>query len=73
MPKVLWILNVELKTQIEFLTAAELASKLKVPESWVREQSKPSRTSDPIPVTHFGKHNRYAWGSKKFTDWLNRR
>jgi len=57
----------------EFLTAAELAGRLKVPVSWVVEQSKKSRTSDPIPVHRFGKHNSYAWGSKKLTDWINRR
>ena len=59
--------------QIEILTAAELAAKLKVRESWIVEQTKRSRASDPIPTIRFGKHNRYAWGSKAFMAWLARR
>lgn len=58
---------------IEYLTAEELAARLKVLPSWVKEQSKPSRTSDPIPTVRFGKHPRYPWGSKALTDWLARR
>jgi hypothetical protein len=57
----------------EFLTAEELAARLKVRPSWVSEMSKPSRISDPIPVARFGKHKRYAWGSKALTAWLERR
>lgn len=60
-------------SQIEVLTAAELAARLKVRESWVIEQTKPSRTSDPIPTMRFGKHNRYGWNSKALTAWLERR
>jgi len=58
---------------IEILTAEELASRLKVSKSWVVEQSKPSRTSDPIPTIRFGKHRRYGWNSKALTAWLGRR
>jgi hypothetical protein len=43
----------------EVLTSAELAQRLKVKESWVVDQSKRSRTSDPIPVFRLGKHRRY--------------
>jgi hypothetical protein len=60
-------------SQIEVLTAAELAIRLKVRESWITEQTKRSRTSDPIPTVRFGKHKRYAWGSKVFSAWLERR
>jgi hypothetical protein len=60
-------------SQIEILTAAELAARLKVRESWIVEQTKPSRASDPIPTIRFGKHSRYAWGSKALTAWLARR
>jgi len=58
---------------IEFLTAPELAARLKVRGSWVTEQTKRSRSSDPIPVVRFGKHNRYAWGSKALIAWISRR
>ena len=58
---------------VEILTCEELAARLKVKPSWVVEMSKPSRTSDPIPLVKLGKHNRYAWGSKLLAAWLNRR
>jgi hypothetical protein len=47
----------------EVLTTTELAERLKVKESWVVDQSKPSRTADPIPVFRLGKYRRYLWGS----------
>lgn len=59
--------------QVEILTREEFAEKLKVLPSWVREMSKPSRTSDPIPVMRLGKHVRYLWGSKPMQAWLARR
>jgi hypothetical protein len=34
----------------EVLTTAELAVRLKVKESWVVDQSKRSRSADPIPI-----------------------
>ena len=58
---------------IEFLTADELAARLKVKRSWVIEATKRSRTSDPLPTVRFGRHNRYAWGSKAMTAWISRR
>jgi len=42
-------------------------------ESWVVDQSKRSRTSDPIPVFRLGKHRRYRWGSPELNAWLDRR
>ena len=57
----------------EVLTSAELAQRLKVRESWVVDQSKRSRTSDPIPVFRLGKHRRYRWGSSEMNSWLDRR
>ena len=59
--------------EIEILTAAELAQRLKVKESWVIDASQPARNSDPIPVGKMGKHNRYAWNSKAMNAWLARR
>jgi hypothetical protein len=57
----------------EILDSSELALRLKVKESWVVEQSKRSRTRDPIPVFRLGKHRRYRWGSPEMNDWLARR
>jgi hypothetical protein len=59
--------------EIEILNSSELALRLKVKESWVIEQSKRSRTSDPIPILRLGKHRRYRWGSPEMNDWLARR
>src|ERR1022692_2765733 len=59
--------------QLEMLTSAELAERLKVRESWVIDQSKRSRTSDPIPILKLGKHRRYRWGSPELGAWLERR
>ena len=47
----------------EVLTTTEFAERLKVKESWVVDQSKRSRTSDPISIFRLGKHRRYLWGS----------
>ena|ERR1700733_4020269 len=60
-------------TDYEVLTSAELAQRLRVKESWVVDQSKRSRTSDPIPVFRLGKHRRYRWGSPELNGWLERR
>jgi hypothetical protein len=49
------------KAVVEILNSSELAVRLKVKESWVIEQSKRSRTVDPIPVLRLGKHRRYRW------------
>ena len=57
----------------EVLTSAELARRLKVKESWVVDQSKRSRTHNPIPVFRLGKHRRYRWGSPELNAWLDRR
>jgi len=58
---------------IEIIDAAEMAARLKVKESWIVQESKPSRTSDPIPVFRLGKHRRYRWGSPEMNAWLSRR
>jgi hypothetical protein len=63
----------DVSPNIEVLTAAELAARLKVRESWVVEMTKPSRTSDPIPTKRFGEHKRYFWESKALMAWLDRR
>jgi len=58
---------------IEISDAAEMAARLRVKESWIVEESKPSRSSDPIPVFLLGKHRRYRWGSPEMNAWLSRR
>jgi hypothetical protein len=65
--------RVSMEFDFEVLTSDELAQRLKVKESWVVDQSKRSRTSDPIPVFRLGKHRRYRWGSPEMNAWLDRR
>lgn len=65
--------TVFMSNAIEIIDAAEMAARLKVKESWIVQESKPSRTSDPIPVFRLGKHRRYRWGSLEMNAWLSRR
>jgi hypothetical protein len=56
----------------EVLTAGELAARWRVPESWVREQTR-SRCGDPIPHIRLGRYVRFSWGSPELEYWWNRR
>src|SRR6266849_9154055 len=56
----------------EVLTAGELASRWRLPESWVREQTR-SRCGDPIPHVRLGRYIRFSWGSPELDQWWNRR
>ena len=56
---------------IEIIDSSELASRLKIPESWVRDHTR-NRTNDPIPHLQPGRYVRFRWGSPKLADWLER-
>lgn len=56
----------------EVLTAKELAARWRVPESWVREQTR-SRCVDPIPHVRLGRYVRFSWASPELTSWWKRR
>ena len=46
------------------LTPAELAARLSVPQSWVREKTRQRarvRDGDPLPVVRLGKYVRFNW------------
>ena len=68
--------NKTLSTQAHFelLTPVELAEKLKVPVSWVRDRTR-SRDlqGDVIPHLRLGRYIRFQWGSPELEAWLNRR
>jgi hypothetical protein len=59
-------------SQVEIIDAGELASRLKLPKSWVLEGTR-SRAVDPIPHLRFGRYVRFKWGSTELNDWLQRR
>jgi hypothetical protein len=55
------------------LTAAELAARLSVPESWVRERVRKRsriRDVDPLPCVVLGKYKRFRWADVKA--WVSR-
>ena len=55
------------------LTAAELAARLAVPQSWVREKTRERarvRDHDPLPVVRLGKYVRFNWAEVE--KWLAR-
>jgi len=56
----------------EVLTSDELAKRLRVPSTWIRQQVR-SRAIDPIPHFKLGRYVRFSWGSPELTEWLRRR
>jgi hypothetical protein len=55
------------------LTPAELAVRLAVAESWVREKTRERarlRDKDPLPVVRLGKYTRFSWPA--IEAWLAR-
>jgi hypothetical protein len=55
------------------IDAPELAWRLKVPESWVRNRTR-ARTpaSERIPCIRLGRYVRFEWGSPRLQGWLDR-
>jgi hypothetical protein len=55
------------------LTSPQLAIKLNVPPSWIREKTRQrarTRDEDPLPVVRLGKYVRFDW--KAVSEWLER-
>ena len=59
---------------IELLDSAEFASRLRVPESWVRNRTR-ARTpkQERIPCIRLGRYVRFEWGSVLLLEWLARK
>jgi hypothetical protein len=58
--------------QFELLTATQLAERLNLPTSWVRNQCR-TRAVDPPPSLIFGKYRRYQWGHPDLVNWIEKR
>jgi hypothetical protein len=61
------------ETSPGLLTPAELAARLRVNESWIREKTRERarvRDSDPLPVVRLGKYVRFSWPAVEA--WLAR-
>ena len=56
----------------EIIGTKELASRLNLPESWIRDATR-SRNPDPVPHLKFGKYTRFRWRSPEMQQWLERR
>jgi hypothetical protein len=55
----------------DLLTPAELAERLKVPKSWVFEQTRRRakvRNANPLPCIRLGKYLRFSW--PKVCEWM---
>jgi hypothetical protein len=55
----------------DLLTADELASRLKLPKSWVFEQTRERakvRCKSPLPHIHLGKYLRFSW--PQVCEWM---
>jgi hypothetical protein len=59
-------------TQYEFIDSRELARRLTVPASWIRDQVR-ARSEDPLPHVNLGKYVRFLWGSPALELWIRRR
>jgi len=58
-------------SQCEIVDSKELATRWKVPETWVREQVR-RRAQDRIPHIRFGKYVRFEWNCPDLTSWYDR-
>lgn len=56
----------------EFIDSRELARRLTVPTSWIRDQVR-ARSEDPLPHVNLGKYVRFLWGSPALELWIQRR
>ena len=56
---------------IEIIDSKELATRLRVPESWVRDRVR-TRSDDPLPHVKIGRYVRFEWGSPDLVEWWAR-
>ncbi len=61
--------NVEPMRLYEMIGPIELARRLTLPETWVRDRTR-LYAADPIPHLKFGKYVRFRWGSPEMEAWL---
>jgi hypothetical protein len=58
--------------ELEYIDSKELAKRLNLPDSWVRNHTQAS-AKDPIPHADFDRYVRYLWNGPELTAWLKRR
>jgi hypothetical protein len=59
---------------VELIDSVELARRLQVPDSWVRNRTR-ARTpaTERIPCLRFGRYVRFAWDSPSLQAWIRGR
>ena len=59
---------------LELIDSAELATRWRVPESWIRNHTR-ERTpkDDRIPCIRLGRYVRFEWGSQRLQQWLEKK
>lgn len=56
---------------VELIDSAELATRWKVPESWIRNHTRARTPKDErIPCVRLGRYVRFEWGSPLLSEWL---
>jgi hypothetical protein len=56
---------------VEIIDSGELATRWRVPESWVRSATRERTPKDQrIPCLRFGRYVRFEWGSPVLEKWL---
>lgn len=56
---------------VEIIDSRELARRLRLPESWVRDRVR-ARNNDPLPHVKVGRYVRFEWGSPELVQWWAR-
>ncbi len=58
---------------VEIIDSKELASRWRLPESWVRDRVR-TRSDDPLPHVKVGRYVRFEWGSPELIErWARHR
>ena len=58
----------------ELIDSAELASRWRVPESWIRNRTRERTPKDErIPCIRLGRYVRFEWGSSRLQHWLEKK
>lgn len=58
-------------SSVEIIDSEELASRWRLPESWVRDRVR-ARSNDPLPHVKIGRYVRFEWGSPELIQWWAR-
>lgn len=59
------------ENRYELIDSAELAARLRVPESWIRNHTRVRTPKEErIPCVRFGRYIRFEWGSPQLAEWI---